>query len=237
MANTSLTLLTQLVLQELNGCPDPLAIAQLQRVIGDFYTFTTGWRDIVGPYNVAQGVDTIALNSPVIAADTIVQQNANVQFVLSAWLYPNMGGSAGNMRQWLVPVSRKVVGNNVNRPSTYFMTKPDTLVMYPVPDQTYGTILYAYASLVPIPVVTQLPAIATSHHLDAIIAGTLAKLMGMSRKPWSDKAEAANQMLLYRRYKAAWRAFAERNYGPNDKLVLFPSFAGRQLNAPIGIAG
>lgn len=208
--------LRQLLQQQLNGCPDTLVDAQLQLVLKDFYSFTTAWRDTIGPYSINQNQDTVALNP--------VDQNRQVQFVLRAWIYPLLGG---NTRQFLTPVARKVIGNDKDLPTTFYMEDPTTLVLYPVPDKTYGRGLYVYASLIPTALAAQLPVITFTHHLDAILWGALARLYRMPQKPWTDKGLAADYAKDYRRQRLLWRDVAERNYGPGDAPMVFPPFAGK----------
>lgn len=212
---TALFLRMQALLQ-LAGAPDTLVDAQLLLTLKDFYTFTTGWRKVLGPYSVNQNQDTVYLNP--------VDQNSQLQFVHRAWLYPFM---SGNARQFLAPAARKVVGNDKNPPSSFFMQAPDELVLYPVPDKAYGKVLYCEASLIPTTSAAQLPNVTFTHHVDAILNGLYARMYKMPQKSWTDKALAADYAKEYRKGRLVWRNFAERNYGPRDVPTLFPPFAGR----------
>jgi len=206
----------QLLQQQLPGCPDALVDSQLQLVLRDFYSFTTAWRDVIGPYSINANQDTVNLNP--------VDQNRQVQFALKAWIYPLFGGNA---RQFLTPAVRKVIGNDKDLPSTWFMQDPSTLVFYPVPDKTYGRALFVYASLIPTALAAQLPVITFTHHLDAILFGTLARLYRMPQKPWTDKALSMSYEKDYKRHRLTWRDVAERNYSPADAPMCYPPFAGR----------
>lgn len=206
----------QQAILQLPGCPDTLVDAQLQLALKHFYTFTTGWRKIVGPYAISAGNDTIHLNP--------ADQDSQVQFVHETWLYPFL---SGNTRQYLVPTTNKIVGNDKNPPSTFFMQGPATLVLYPVPDKAYGNVLFAHVSLIPTPNSVRLPDISFTHHIEGILAGLFMRLYRMPKKPWTDQELAADYRKTYSRELLVWRDFANRNYGPRAVQTVFPPFAGR----------
>lgn len=206
----------QQALMQLSGAPDTLVDAQILLTLKDFYTFTTAWRETLGPYQINQGRDTVYLNP--------VDQDKQIQFVHQAWLYPFM---AGNARQWLIPVNQKIFGNDVNPPSTFYMQTPDELVLYPVPNQTFGKVLFIYASMIPTTLAAKLPNIAFTHHIDGLLAGLYMRMYRMPQKPWTDKALAAQYERDYRRQRLTWRTFADQNYGPRGVQTRFPRFAGR----------
>lgn len=216
VAGQTATYIRMQALLQLPGCPDTLADAQLQLVLKDFYTMTTGWRDTLGPYTINANNDTIDLNP--------VDQNSAIQFVESAFIFPTLGG---NERTWLGKNIRQPVGGDKQLPTTYFMRDPATLVLYPVPDKAYGNVLYVYASLIPTQFTVRLPDMAFTHHLLALIDGLLARLYRMPKKPWTDAATAAIHQRDYNRAKILWRQFAERNYSSADVPTMFPPFAGR----------
>lgn len=205
----------QLVAQQLQGAPDTLIQSQLQLVAREFYTKSTGWRDTVGPYNVLTNREVIDLNP--------VDQNTRVQFVLGAYFL-----LAGNQApQPLVPLTRKPVGGNPNTPLSYFMQKPDVLQLFPVPNAALGKVLYVYACLVPTPNANLLPDISYTHHIDALLWGTLARLYMMPKKAWSNQTLAMQYQKQFRQEILIARDIATRGYGPADNPVRFPPFAGR----------
>ncbi len=207
---------TNLVLQQCPGAPDQLVRTHLAQVLREFYTKSTAWRDNVGAYVIRAGRPEIQLNP--------VNQDCRVQFVLGAFLFPFEGA---NEPQPLYPLARKPYGGSPQSPSRYFMSAMDVLQLYPVPDQDYGKILHVYASLVPLSTAVVLPDVAYTHHLDALQWGTLARLMSMSKKPWTDKAQAAMYQRQYRQEILTWRDVANRGNGPADTPMQFPRFAGR----------
>lgn len=208
--------LTNLVLQQVPGAPDQLVTTQVTQVAREFYTKSTAWREDVGPYTIKQLQDTIQLNP--------VDQNKRVQFVLDAWLFPFEGS---NLPQQLTVLTRAPYGGTPQPPSRYFMKAMDQLQLYPVPDQTYGKILYVHASLVPTPTASTLPDVAYTHHLDALQYGVLARLYRMPKKPWSDKQLGQDYERKFRQEIMIWRDVAQRGNGPADTPIFYPRFAGR----------
>lgn len=226
VAGLTAVYIAELSKQYLPGAPDAVVNSQLTLTLRDFYIKTMGWRAILGPFAVDTGVDNVLLNP--------VDQNSEVAFVLSAWLFPLNGSNSPTP---LHPKNVKIIGTDVATPSTWFMQDPNTMILYPVPDKNYGNILYAHVALKPTPNVAALPDIAFTHHLDAIIDGLLARMLAMPNKPWTDKEEAVSRKKNYEREKLVWRDFAARSYGPSPVETRVPSFAGRgnQLfNYPAG---
>lgn len=221
----STTYIVQKVLQDMPAAPDTLVASKLQDVIRDFYTNTGAWRVNIGPYNVNIGTPgqnyVVNLNP--------VDQYSQLQYVLAAWIYPSSPGG-GNTRQFLRPSTRLIVGSDQAQPSTYFMQAPDEMVLYPIPDKAYGRVLYVYAIMLPIINTPQLPELAVTHHLDALIWGTQARMFTMKSRPWADAKLAMEFMNMYRREKLRIRDEANRAYTGVDTPIIFPPFAGSAQN-------
>lgn len=225
----SLEYITQQVLQQMPGCPDPLAESVLQNVIRDFYNKSNGWQEVIGPYTIVGGVNTIYLNP--------VDQYAQCHFVRSAFLYPDTTG--GTRPRILHPTGFKRFGSDVGPPLQYFMDGPDIMVLYPAPDLTYGNLLYCVMSLMPVLNVGQLPNISITHHFDGLFFGTLWRLGMMQNKPWTVKDQ---QLLgqwnrLYRQQIMIARDVAQRAFSSVDGKIWFPNFAGRASQNPSSAGG
>jgi hypothetical protein len=218
-----------LILQEMNGVPDGLARSKLQLVMREFYTRSTGWRETVGPYVVAANIDEFDLNP--------VDQNSSVQFVHAAWL---LGITAPGQRAPRQVSQRLSQDTQTGTPRVFFTMSPSKLQLAPIPDRTYGRVFYAYCTLIPTAGATVLPDISFTHHLDALMSGTMARLYSMPKKPWSDKELASYHDRKYRQEITIWRDFALRAQGPGDMPFRFPSFAnspGQQLRGGGVVAG
>jgi hypothetical protein len=207
---------TNLVLMQIPGVPDQLARTQLGLVLREFYEKSTAFRDDVGPYLIQQGRSIVQLNP--------VSQDVRIQFVLDAYLFPYQGSDTP---QPLAPLTRKPLGGSPQPPSSYYMQEMDQMLLYPTPDQTYGKILYVYAALVPLSTAVVLPDVAYTHHVDALQWGTMSRLLSMSKKPWTDKQQAAAYDRKYRQEIMLRRDIANRGSGPADTRIQFPLFAGR----------
>lgn len=216
LGGQTIAYVSQMVAQQCAGAPDTLIQSHLTRVLNDFYTRSTAWRDNVGPYPMNQGQALISLNP--------VDQNTRLQFVLGAYTFPLNGQQTP---QVLVPSTRQFLGGSPAQPNRYYMQRYDQMVLYPVPDQTYGNILYVYTSLVPTTLAAILPDMSYTHHVDALIWGTLARLYAIPKRSWTDQALAMQMQKDYRREILLYRDQANRGYGPSDSGFRFPLFAGR----------
>jgi hypothetical protein len=225
LGGQTVTYVAQMVAQQVQGCPDTLIQSHLTRVLNDFYTRSTAWRDTVGPYALNQNMPLIELNP--------VGQNERLQFVLGAYLMPTQVDAP----QPLPPATRMFVGGSPGPPSCYYMRRYDELLLYPAPDQTYGNILYVYAVLVPTTLSAQLPNMSYTHHSDGLIAGVLSRLYKIPKRPWSDKELAVDYDKQFRREIALARDQANRGYGPADSSTWFPPFAGRTGSQVLPRAG
>lgn len=227
----SLAYITQQVLQQCPGCPDTLAQSVLQNVIREFYYKSASWREVIGPYTITPGVggQRITLNP--------VDQYSQCHLVLDVFVYPDTSG--GNTPRHLNPATRQIFGNQVGAPLVYSVEGADTLVLYPVPDQLYGNILYVYMSLMPVLNAGRLPDISITHHFDGLFYGTLYRLCSMPGKPWTVKDSTIlnewKRTATQNRLLA--RDIAQRGFSPADGKIWFPNFAGRGSQNPNSAGG
>lgn len=220
------TYIVDKILTRMPAAPDALVNSELQDTIRNFYTMSTGWRDVIGPYFIQQGVDTVFLNP--------VDAYTQIQFVLQAWTFPSLNGAQFPGRINLSP--RKRIGPDIGPPQWMWMQKPDTGVLFPVPDKTYGQVLFVYAALLPTLNSTRLPDIATTQHLDALMWGTMARLYRMKGKPWSDRKLADDYQRDYRREILIARDQANRAYSNTQTPTQFPPFAPKHwVGTPIAV--
>ncbi len=206
----------QFVAQTIQGAPDSLISTHLQRVLNDFYTRSTAWRDYLPAINIVGGQAEYEINP--------VGQNEQLQFVLAAFLFPFDGS---NEPLGLGVCTRKLLGVVPAPPARYYMERPDLMILYPTPDKTYGPILNVYGSMVPTTLTAKLPNMSYTQHVDALIWGTLARLYAIPKRPWSDKELRDYYEKKYRREILIYRDIANRGYGPGNTAFRFPHFAGR----------
>jgi hypothetical protein len=117
----------------------------------------------------------------------------------------------------LLPKTTMVLGEGgavyeeqTGEPVEYFQTTPDTLRLYPIPDDVY-TINLSVA-LVPARTALGLEAFLMDHYRDELAAGALARLMNMSNKPWTDKATAKEKKAEFTTGKGNARIDGMRNF-------------------------
>lgn len=214
----STSYLAGLVSQQCAGAPDALVNTQLQLTLREFYTNSTAWRRVLGPYAVNANVNTIQLNP--------VDQYSAIMLVLDGWFFPIPGGST-NAKQRIQWAQRQIIGTDVGPPVYGWMQDLDHIVLYPVPNTSYGNSLYIYAAMRPVINSTQLPTMATEDHLDALVYGTLARLLRIPKRPWSNMQLSQEYTRMFKREISVWRDIANRGYGPADTSISFPQFAGR----------
>lgn len=207
------------VLMEGPAAPDTLVRSKTLDVIRDFYTNSGALREQIGPYNLGVGQETLYLNP--------IDQYTQMQYVLQAWLFPTTPG--GTQKQFMKPTTRQIQTNNLDGPlpTWYWMSDPTTMHLYPIPQTNLGKILWVYGIVMPLTNTGAMPLISTTHHLDALMWGTLARLFAMPKKPWTDMTLAAQFKRDYRREMLRWRDVANRSYTNTTPQWRYPNFAGR----------
>ncbi len=205
----------QKALMECPGAPDTLVQSKLQDVLRAFYTDTGAWRTILAPYKIIADRDEIQINP--------VDQYTEARYVLGAYIYPGVGST--NAKAYLKPSPRLLVGGDRGQPAAFFMREPDVMQLYPMPNLTYGSVLYIYAIIAPLIITPRLPNISVTHHFDAIMNGLLARMYAMPNRPWTDKDAAAKHERMYNRDKLRYRDEANRAYSSADAPFRFPRFA------------
>lgn len=210
----SVTYLVQKAIIEVPGAPDTLVESKLQDVLRAFYTDSLAWREVVGPYKIIAGRNEIQLNP--------VDQYTELKYVLGAYIY----SPTSNTKQYLSPSPRLLVGTDTApAPNQFYMLQTDVMQVYPIPQTTLGQVLYVYAALAPVINTPRLPSVATTHHFDVLMAGLLARLYRMPRKPWTDAEAARDYEREYKRGMLRFRDEANRGYSTAEAPRRFPSFA------------
>lgn len=218
LAGNDTSYIVNKILLEQPAAPDSLVAAKLDDTLRDFYTNSGAWREVIGPYNLVAGREDVFLNP--------VDQYSQLQYVLDVYLYPSTPGGTQELHLGVSPCKLYNI-TPAPAPMYYWMETPDHMHIYPAPPTNLGQILYIYAILLPLTNTTRLPNIAITHHLDALMWGTLARLCRMPKKPWSDKDAAAEYQKMFNREKLRWRDVANRSYSKATPPWRFPSFAGR----------
>lgn len=232
VAGQSTTYIVSKILTRMPAVPDALVNSELNDVLRHFYTQSTAWREVIGPLVIpagVAGVDTVIYLNP-------VDQYKQVQAVWRLWTFPGLNGAQFPGRIDLT--AYKQIGTDVGPPRWAWPQKPDTLVLFPAPDKNYGAILFAFCSLLPVVNTTNLPSLSITHHLDALMWGTMARLYSMKGKPWADKTLAADYKRDYRQQIMQHRDEANRMYANINTPAGFPIFAPqRNAGMPWAVRG
>jgi hypothetical protein len=206
------------IILEMPAAPDTLVASKLDDTLREFYTNSGAWREVIGPYNLVANREDVWVNP--------VDQFSQAQYVLDVWIYPSTPG--GNQQQRLGVSNTKLYGvTPAPYPLWYWMETPDHMHLYPSPPTNLGQVLYMLAIMLPLTNTTRLPNMAITHHQDALIWGTLARLMMMPKKPWTDVDAAREYGKMYKRETLRWRDVANRSYSKSTPPWKFPGFAGR----------
>jgi hypothetical protein len=197
----------------LPGALPAIVHAELQRSMNDFYLRSCAWREIIGPYQVSQGNNIIALN-PADAYSRVVH-------VFDVYLQ-----LAADDRRPLEKLTRPPFADQVpDEPRRVFLIEPYTVQLDPVPNADLGNVLYAYVALTPAEDAAALPDIALTHHFEGILAGAYARLYAQPGKPYSSPDLALFYTRENMRRITAARDMANRGHSNADAPFRFPPFA------------
>lgn len=241
LAGQSTTFIQQKIQGEFPAAPDSVIASKLSDTIRDFYTSTAAWREVIGPYNISSNQLNIDINP--------VDQYSQFQYVFGAWLFAPTGSVGANVlgacqAYPMVALPRRAFGLQFQTPGPYplwyWMETPTRMWLYQPPQAALGQVLWIYGALLPLVNTPVLPPIATTHHLDALMSGTIARLCRMPKKPWSDKDAVMEHERIYKRESRKARDLANRSYTNATAPWRFPSFAGTNNNqgtSQMGIFG
>jgi len=241
LAGQGTTFLQQKIQGEFPAAPDNVIASKLSDTIREFYTNTGAWREVIGPYNISALQPNIDINP--------VDQYSQFQYVLGAWLFAPTGSRGASVlgacqAYPMTVIPRRAFGLQFQTPGPYplwyWMETPTRMWLYQPPQTSLGQVLWIYGILVPLVNTPVLPPIAITHHLDALMSGTLERLYRMPKKPWTDKDGAMEHGRIYKKESRRWRDVANRSYSNATPPWQYPSFAGRnnaQGTSQLGIFG
>lgn len=221
LAGQGTTFIQMKIQGECPAVPDSVIASKLSDTLRDFYTTSGAWREVIGPYNLSALQGELDINP--------VDQYSQFAFVLNSFIFPSVPG--GNQTQPMRPSARRLFGLSFSNPGPYplwyWMETPSRMHLFPPPQTNLGQVLWVYGILIPLVNTPVLPPIAITHHLDALMSGTLQRLYRMPKKPWTDKDAAMEHSRIYRKEWRLARDLANRSYTNATAPWTFPSFAGR----------
>ena len=187
---------------------DP-AVFELKNAIDDFCRESMAWVEVV-TYETSQfvvGQETLEVN-PDDGERRIIYVNAV---------------------RWddrvLRPMSSSfAVSNIVGTPTAYTCPTPDVIRFIPIPTAVPVTAVYAELVFAPVNAEDYLPSFFLNNFYEAVLSGALARLVGMSAKPWTDLAKAQYHMRRFRGQCREAAAKRSRGYTPDAPSWRFPPF-------------
>lgn len=161
------------LMPSLPGAEPVLVIHELRRVAQDFCTRTRAWQETLDPITVDAGDATVQM-----IADT---SSAEVVRIESVWI----GGSLVRAQpaselDATLPNWPQLTGP----PEMVTQVSPAVAVLCPIPN--VATSIVFRVSLRPNDTATGLPDDLAAEYRNALVAGTVARMMLLPKKPWSN---------------------------------------------------
>lgn len=110
-------------------------------------------------------------------------------------------------------------------PVRYWHPTPDTIRLYPIPNDAYS-INSIRAAIRPKPDATTIDDFLTTKYREAIAAGALARLLNRPNQPWTDKEAARDKKAEFEDAKGSARIEALKNFTTADLFVKPRKFGG-----------
>lgn len=175
-----------LLLPELPGCTVDLVNLHLREVARDFCLKTSAWRLPFDPVNLVAAKPTYDLepSEPEAEVVRVTQLTINSELLWE---------ETDREQQGATSVAPKYVRNEPP-----FTLSPDlleiTLMTDEVPNTSLAAGMQVVGAMKPSAGAARLPDFLRSQYSEAMRFGTLARLMRMAKKPWTDKALAADYL-------------------------------------------
>lgn len=177
------------LLADVPACPDVTAKQALVLAAIEFCRETQSWDEIQDPLTLVDGVNSYELDAP---------PGGQVNTVLQVWasnreLAPVTMGKLVE----LIPNWQEAKGSE----AIYYLGDQDwkSIRIYPIPLDPQGQRITVRATYQPLITATSLPDYLASIYMDAILAGTKARLMSQPGRQWTNHKLAAD-------YRAAFDA-------------------------------
>lgn len=205
--NVTLATWLQDILPHTPGVVRRVAKRELVLAAREFFEQSTTWRVMVGPKNMKAQKKRYVLSPYDAYADTVM--------VLSVELLGRP------LHALFRPPARLTLG--MDQPTSYYLSAPDTVRLWPLPQTDVDDALTFYVALQPKQTVTHLPKIALTHYYDALLDGVLGRLFSHPAKPYSNAALGAYHLKRFRTAIAEYGARAKKGF-TNAESWCFPGF-------------
>jgi hypothetical protein len=187
------------VLPHLKADPsEPVLDNALRNTAIEFFRESWSWRVYTDPISVEAGVPEYDVELPT-GTDIVTVLSVTLN---GAPINPNTNDELDRLRpRWT---------SDTGLPKWYTMTESTSIVLAPVPDQNFTDGLVMHLALMPTRSATSITDWAANLYWDGIVAGTIAYLMEMPEKPWSNEKFAANRRRVFNSAVASARESAVR---------------------------
>lgn len=187
------------VLPHLQADPsEPVLDNALRNTAIEFFRESWAWRVYTDPISVEAGVPDYDVELPT-STDIVTVLSVTLDGIP---LDPDTADGLDRLRpRWMT---------ETGKPKRYTMTESTSIILAPVPDANYPNSLVMWMALMPTRNASSIPDWAASLYWDGLVAGTIAYLMEMPEKPWSNEKFAANRRRVFNAAVASARESAVR---------------------------
>jgi hypothetical protein len=185
MADTSFSTITARIQGEIPDCPDFFIESRFKEVAMTFFKDTLSWRVDLDPTALIKKTSTYEIEVPSKSAVAEILSIVNVD----KELIPSTEA------QLLVKDAewRSTTGD----PTHYVQLSPDTFTVYPQPAATIKQALQIRVAIYPTLDATKIDSVIFNDNYHALIYGTLAAILMMIGKAWSDPSQGGTYAQLY----------------------------------------
>ena len=188
------------VATEVHGAPLALVNHHIKRAAIEFCKRSWAWVVDQGPISVASGANEYDWEPPT---------NTQIARVIQAWLdkRPLTPKTRGELSQMFGDYMR------VTGPAQFFIQDvPKSFVLVPKPNSSSSDGVTAKVAIAPTITATGVDSLMFDRYHDAITKGALARLMLLSKKPWSDSDHGTRMMSEFNEEIAETKTQVIRSY-------------------------
>jgi hypothetical protein len=174
MADIAYSTLTPRIQGEVPDCPDFFIESRIQEVAMEFFKESKAWRIDLDPAAVIKNASTYELEVP--------SKTAVAEVLTILHLTDTLTPKTEAQLQQLEPEWRTKSGT----PKYFTQLSPDTFTIAPIPIATTAKAMSIRIAVYPTIAATRIDSHIFNDNYSALISGTLAKILLMTGKSWSD---------------------------------------------------
>jgi hypothetical protein len=174
VADTAYSTLVPRIQGEIPDCPDFFIESRIQEVAMDFFKETKAWCVDLDEAATIKDNSTYDLETP---SKTAVSEILSLRFLTSNLIPRTAGQMAADDPQW------RTQGGS---PAYYTQLSSDTFTVSPIPTETTAKALNVRVAIYPTMAATRIDSVVFNDNYNALVNGTLARILLMVGKIWSD---------------------------------------------------